>query len=539
MRACSHAEAGGAAAVDGDEDGWETEEDEDGAAGSGGGGGGAKGMAVDAAAAMAAGTAGGGGGGGGGAAGGGGKEDPLAKYNLDDYDEDAQGSTISGAGMGNGLKGLLYHAPGEDDPYITMKDGAEGDEDEIEDYHVKPTDNLVVVGQTEDVYSHLEVNIYDEYDNHVFVHHDIMLASYPLCLEWINYDPESEKPGNLVAVGTMSPQVEVWDLDIVDCVEPAFTLGDTKRKTKKKSRGHRSEVMALAWNKSQRNMLASGSADKTVKLWDLTNQSCVRTYEHHTDKVQSVAWNPTQAPVMLTGSFDKTAQVFDSRSPAAIAVWKFAAEIESLTWNPFEPHSFLASTEDGAVYAADTRKSGALLFTIDAHQASVSQVTFSKYVPGMMVTASADASVKLWDVHGGKPSFLMTRELELGAVYAAQFSPDAPGVVGVGGMEGGLQTIDFFEFSEVRKHFSDRPVTAPPKPVGRRPNAPESEDLVYAAAEDPESDEESWVDVMQELTITPSAETAAESAGDAATKKTFKQGSKLKAKKAKKKKAKK
>ena len=465
------------------------------------------------------------------------KEDPLAKYNLDDYDEDTQGSTVTGAGMGNGLKGLLYHAPGEEDPYITMKDGAEGDEDEIEDYQVKPTDNLVVVGQTEDVYSHLEVSIYDEYDNHVFVHHDIMLASYPLCLEWLNYDPESEKPGNLVAVGTMSPQIEVWDLDIVDCVEPAFTLGDTKRKTKKKSRGHRSEVMALAWNRSQRNMMASGSADNTVKLWDLTNQTCVRTYEHHTDKVQSVAWNPTQAPVMLTGSFDKTAQVFDSRSPSAIAVWKFAAEIECLTWNPYEPHSFLASTEDGAVYAADTRQSGALLFTLDAHQASVSQVTFSKYVPGMMVTASADASIKLWDVQGGKPSFLIARELELGAVYAAQFSPDAPGVVGVGGMEGGLQTIDFFEFAEVRKHFSDRPVTAPPKPVGRRATEGES-DLVYAAEEDPESDEESWVDVMQELTIAPSAETA-DAAASGSTKQAPKQGSKLKAKKAKKKKAKK
>jgi periodic tryptophan protein 1 len=469
--------------------------------------------------------------------------------------------------MGNGLKGLLYHAPDESDPYITMKDGEE-EEDDIDDLAVKPTDNFIIVGQTEDVYSHLEISIYDEYDNHHFVHHDIMLASYPLCLEWINFDPESDTPGNLVAVGTMSPQIEVWDLDIVDCVEPAFTLGDTKRKTKKKSRGHRSEVMALAWNKAQRNMLASGSADHTVKLWDLASQSCVRTYEHHTDKVQSVAWNPTQAPVMLTGSFDKTAQVFDSRSPDAVATWKFAADIESLTWNPFEPHVFVASTEDGNVYAADTRTSGALLFTIDAHQAAVSKVTFSNYVPGMMLTASADGTCKLWDVHQGKPSFLMTREFELGAVYAAEFSPDAPGVVGIGGMEGGLQTLDFLEFQSVQQHFAQRPISQPPQPVGRRPVAAEGADddaIVYAAEDDDDSEEESWIDVMQELTIKPDEQRqfeeeqkkmggggggakakggggaaapapAAAAGGGKTAKKPEKQGSKLKSKKGNKKK---
>ena len=75
--------------------------------------------------------------------------------------------------------------------------------------------------------------VYEEFDDHLFVHHDIMLASYPLCLEWLDFDPEQEKAGNMLAVGTMSPQIEVWDLDIVDAVEPAFVLGDAKRKSKK------------------------------------------------------------------------------------------------------------------------------------------------------------------------------------------------------------------------------------------------------------------------------------------------------------------
>ena len=55
--------------------------------------------------------------------------------------------------------------------------------------------------------------------------------------------------GNLVAMGSMSPVIEVWDLDLVDCLEPAYKLG---RKGKKKKKipgvGHKDAVLSLAWN---------------------------------------------------------------------------------------------------------------------------------------------------------------------------------------------------------------------------------------------------------------------------------------------------
>ncbi|KAL1979065.1 hypothetical protein VTN96DRAFT_7156 [Rasamsonia emersonii] len=73
-----------------------------------------------------------------------------------------------------------------------------------------------LAGKVEDEVAHLEVYVYEDEADNIYVHHDIMLPAIPLCLEWLDLpvgrSSEGRTTGNFVAVGTMDPDIEIWDL---------------------------------------------------------------------------------------------------------------------------------------------------------------------------------------------------------------------------------------------------------------------------------------------------------------------------------------
>jgi periodic tryptophan protein 1 len=290
-------------------------------------------------------------------------DDDLKEYDLEHYDDDEQEGEGDTMAMFGNMKSLVFHESNEEDPYITMQ-GQDEDDEEREELQILATDNLVLAGRIEDEVAHLEVYVYEDEADNIYVHHDIMLPAIPLAVEWLDLPvgksgASADAKGNFVAIGTMEPDIELWNLDVMDSMYPDAILGQgsedmdgadkPKKKKKKKSKKpndthHVDAVLSLAANRHHRNLLASSSADKTIKLWDLNTTKCAKSYSYHTDKVCSVAWHPVESTVLLSGSYDRTVVAADMRAPEAKAPrWGVESDVETVRWNPHDPNYFYVS----------------------------------------------------------------------------------------------------------------------------------------------------------------------------------------------------
>lgn len=99
-------------------------------------------------------------------------------------------------------------------------------------------------------------------------------------------------------IGTVSDDIT---LQIIDIREP-----DTTRAAASSEGQHRDAINAIAFNPAAETVLATGSADKSIGLWDLRNlKTRLHALESHADSVTSLSWHPFEESVLASASYDR------------------------------------------------------------------------------------------------------------------------------------------------------------------------------------------------------------------------------------------
>ena len=101
--------------------------------------------------------------------------------------------------------------------------------------------------------------------------------------------------------------------------------------------GHRRRVHSVAWNCTGRK-LASGSVDQTARVYDVEHLShSGRDVElkGHSDSVDQVSWDPSSPDRLATVSADKTLRFWDVRAGGrAVATVALTDENINVAWSP-------------------------------------------------------------------------------------------------------------------------------------------------------------------------------------------------------------
>ena len=102
--------------------------------------------------------------------------------------------------------------------------------------------------------------------------------------------------GEYLATAGQDRIVRVWALDREDGARNIL-----KPEPFREYAGHKGDILDLCW--SHTDWLLSSSMDKTVRLWYMTMDDCLRIFSHQ-DFVTAIAFNPVNDKYFLSGSLD-------------------------------------------------------------------------------------------------------------------------------------------------------------------------------------------------------------------------------------------
>lgn len=117
-------------------------------------------------------------------------------------------------------------------------------------------------------------------------------------------------------------------------------------------RGHTAAIHQTAFLPNNIHVF-SCSDDMTAKIWDLATQESIATMKGHSDYVRAGASHPTNHHLLATGSYDKLVRVWDTRVDGGKSVLQLRHRepVEALAWHP--SGNFVASTAGNTVSVWD------------------------------------------------------------------------------------------------------------------------------------------------------------------------------------------
>ncbi|KAL8701680.1 MAG: hypothetical protein Q9224_000389, partial [Gallowayella concinna] len=191
-------------------------------------------------------------------------------------------------------------------------------------------------------------------------------------------------------------------------------------KSKMVLQGHRKGVAAVRFS-PKGDMIASCSADATIRTWETSTGNHLHTLEGHLAGISTLAWSPDNR-VLASGSDDKSIRLWD-----AVAGKQYPRQllghnnyIYSIAFSP-KGNMIVSGSYDEAVFLWDVR-TARVMRSLPAHSDPVGGVDFIRDGT-LIVSCAGDGLIRIWDTATGQCLRTLVHE-DNAPVSSVRFAPN-------------------------------------------------------------------------------------------------------------------
>lgn len=178
-------------------------------------------------------------------------------------------------------------------------------------------------------------------------------------------------------------------------------------------KGHQAPVGDVAWNKKEENVFASVDDDGMLFVWDLRLPKPSMLTKAHSSESNSVDFCHSAQFLLATGSLDSSVNLFDLRnlSNCLHTIYGHEDRVVQVSFDPHHGHILTTASSDSTVKIWNLQQIGAeqtseeaedgppeLMFTHAGHCGPVSEIGYNLSIPYLLLSADENNSLHCWQV---------------------------------------------------------------------------------------------------------------------------------------------